>query len=176
MLRWCVRRSLVALVRSPARRSVSRARAAAHPERGELRGLALENRRAKELTTRSDLQRVWTQTARSHGFGPDQAVRLIGASERLQPERAIEDRVEGEADRAARRTFQERDLRAVVLGDDAGSGARDRAADGPQPTGTDSGGRTDDHAGRSRPGAGNRALRRSTRAARRPGRQRRSRR
>ena len=29
------------------------------PERGEIRDIALENRRAKELTTRGDLQRAW---------------------------------------------------------------------------------------------------------------------
>ena len=29
------------------------------PERGEIRDIALENRRAKELATRGDLQRVW---------------------------------------------------------------------------------------------------------------------
>ena len=29
------------------------------PERGEIRDIALENRRAKDLTTRGDLQRVW---------------------------------------------------------------------------------------------------------------------
>ena len=38
-----------------------RARYGRAPERGELRNLALENRRSKELTTRSDLQRVWTR-------------------------------------------------------------------------------------------------------------------
>jgi conjugative relaxase-like TrwC/TraI family protein len=48
------------------------------PERGELRNLALENRRAKELSTRGDLQRVWSQTGERHGFGADQAVHLVG--------------------------------------------------------------------------------------------------
>ena len=57
-----------------------RARYGRAPERGELRNLALENRRSKELTTRSDLQRAWVETGRGHGFGPDEAVRLIGAS------------------------------------------------------------------------------------------------
>ena len=56
-----------------------RARHGRAPERGELRNLALENRSAKELTTRGDLQRVWAQTGQRHGFGPDEAVRLIGA-------------------------------------------------------------------------------------------------
>jgi transcriptional regulator with XRE-family HTH domain len=68
-----------------------RARYGRAPERGELRNLALENRRAKKLTTRSDLQRVWTETGRNHGFGSDEAVRLIGSSERPAAEMAIED-------------------------------------------------------------------------------------
>ena len=42
------------------------------PERGELRDLALENRRAEELATRGDLQRVWARTGERHGFGADE--------------------------------------------------------------------------------------------------------
>jgi len=96
-----------------------RARYGRAPERGELRNLALENRRAKILTTRSDLQRVWTQTGRDQGFGPDEAVRLIGAFERPTAERAIEDRVEAKLTEQ-HAVFQERDLRAVVLEQAAG--------------------------------------------------------
>ncbi len=103
-----------------------RARYGRAPERGELRNLALENRRAKELTTRSDLQRVWTQTARSHGFGQDQAVRLIGASERSAAGLAIEDRVEAKLTEQ-HAVFEERDLRAVVLEQAAGVMAPDQA-------------------------------------------------
>ncbi len=103
-----------------------RARYGRAPERGELRNLALENRRAKTLTTRSDLQRVWTQTGRGHGFGPDQAVRLIGASERPATERAIEDRVETKLTEQ-HAVFEERDLRAVVLEQAAGEMAPDEA-------------------------------------------------
>ena len=103
-----------------------RARYGRAPERGELRNLALENRRSKELTTRSDLQRVWTQTARDHGFGPDEAVRLIGASERPTAERAIEDRVEAKLTEQ-HAVFQERDLRAIVLEQAAGEMAPDQA-------------------------------------------------
>jgi conjugative relaxase-like TrwC/TraI family protein len=103
-----------------------RARYGRGPERGELRNLALENRRSKELTTRSDLQRVWAQTGRSHGFGPDEAVRLIGASERPVAERAIEDRVEAKLTEQ-RAVFEERDLRAVVLEQAAGEMAPDEA-------------------------------------------------
>ncbi|MGO9322453.1 MAG: MobF family relaxase [Solirubrobacteraceae bacterium] len=103
-----------------------RARYGRAPERGELRNLALENRRSKELTTRSDLRRVWTQTARDHGFGPDEAVRLIGASERPTAERAIEDRVEAKLTEQ-HAVFEQRDLRAVVLEQAAGEMAPDQA-------------------------------------------------
>jgi len=103
-----------------------RARYGRAPERGELRNLALENRRAKTLTTRSDLQRVWTQTGHDHGFGPDEAVRLIGASERPTTGRGIEDRVAGKLTEQ-HAVFQERDLRAVVLEQAAGELAPDQA-------------------------------------------------
>ncbi len=33
------------------------------PERGELRALKLENRKAKTLVTKADLQLVWSETA-----------------------------------------------------------------------------------------------------------------
>ncbi len=103
-----------------------RARYGRAPERGELRNLALENRRAKTLTTRSDLQRVWTETGHDHGFGPDEAVELIGASERPAADRAIEDRVEAKLTEQ-HAVFQERDLRAVVLEQTAGELAPDQA-------------------------------------------------
>jgi AAA domain-containing protein/TrwC relaxase len=96
------------------------------PERGELRNLALENRRSKELTTRSDLQRVWTETGRDHGFGPDETVRSIGASERPVADRAIEDRVEGKLTEQ-HAIFEERDLRAVALEQATGEMAPDQA-------------------------------------------------
>ncbi len=103
-----------------------RARYGRAPERGELRNLALENRRAKTLTTRSDLQQVWTQTGHDHGFGPDEAVQLIGASERPAVERAIEDRVEAKLTEH-HAVFDERDLRAVVLEQATGELAPDQA-------------------------------------------------
>ncbi len=69
---------------------------------------------------------MWTQTGRNHGFGPDEAVRLIEASERPTPERAIEDRVEAKLTEQ-HAVFQERDLRAVVLEQAAGELAPDEA-------------------------------------------------
>ncbi len=103
-----------------------RARYGRAPERGELRNLALENRRSKELTTRSDLQRVWAETGSDYGFGPDEAVRLVGTSERPAADRAIEDRVEAKLTEQ-HAVFQERDLRAVVLEQAAGELAPDQA-------------------------------------------------
>ncbi len=103
-----------------------RARYDRAPERGELRNLALENRRSKELTTRSDLQRAWVETGRDHEFGPDEAARLIGASERPKAERAIEDRVEAKlTERHA--VFEQRDLRTIVLEQAAGELGPDEA-------------------------------------------------
>jgi conjugative relaxase-like TrwC/TraI family protein len=70
-----------------------RARHGRAPERGELRNLALENRRAKKLTTRTDLQNVWLETGRRHDFGPDEALRLLSIDPK-NIERAVEDRIE----------------------------------------------------------------------------------
>jgi ATP-dependent exoDNAse (exonuclease V) alpha subunit len=103
-----------------------RARHGRAPERGELRNLALENRRAKELTTRGDLQRVWSQTGRRHGFGPDEAVRLIGAPERPRVERPVEDRIEARLTEQ-HAVFQARDLHAVALEQTAGEMSPQRA-------------------------------------------------
>ena len=102
-----------------------RARYGRAPERGELRNLALENRRAKELTTHADLQRVWSETGRRHDFGPDEAVRLIGAPERAKVERPIEDRIEARLTEQ-HAVFHARDLHAVALEQTAGEIAPDQ--------------------------------------------------
>ncbi len=96
-----------------------RARHGRAPERGELRDLALENRRAKELTTRADLQRAWNETGKRHRFGPDQAVRLIGAPERTPAERTVEDRIEVQLTEH-HAVFDARELHAVALERTAG--------------------------------------------------------
>ena len=103
-----------------------RARYGRAPERGELRNLALENRRAKGLTTRADLQRAWSETGRRHDFGPDEAVRLIGAPERPKVEQPIEDRIEMRLTEQ-HAVFQTRDLHAVALEQTAGEMAPDQA-------------------------------------------------
>ncbi len=89
------------------------------PERGELRNLALENRRAKELSTRGDLQRVWSQTGERHGFGSDQAVHLADFSAPSPREQPLEDRIEA---RLTEQTamFEAKLLRAVALEQSAG--------------------------------------------------------
>jgi conjugative relaxase-like TrwC/TraI family protein len=89
------------------------------PERGEIRDIALENRRAKDLSTRGDLQRVWTRTGERYGFGADEAVHLVGAAAPTPPEQSIEDRVEAKlTEREA--MFEPTVLRAVALEQTAG--------------------------------------------------------
>src|SRR5664280_3647232 len=89
------------------------------PERGEIRDIALENRRAKDLSTRGDLQRVWARTGERHGFGADEAVHLVGAASPPPPEQSIEDRIEAKlTEREA--MFEARMLRAVALEQSAG--------------------------------------------------------
>jgi conjugative relaxase-like TrwC/TraI family protein len=89
------------------------------PERGEIRDIALENRRAKDLSTRGDLQRVWARTGERHGFGPDEAVHLVGAPQHTPPEQPIENRIEAKlTEREA--MFDAGLLRAVALEQSAG--------------------------------------------------------
>lgn len=103
-----------------------RARHGRAPERGELRDLALENRRAKILTTRGDLERVWAETGRRHGFGPGEALQLLGGPERTRPERPVEDRIEARLTEH-HAVFQAQDLRAVALEQTAGEMAPEEA-------------------------------------------------
>jgi conjugative relaxase-like TrwC/TraI family protein len=80
------------------------------PERGELRQLKLENRKAKVLVTKTDLQLVWNETAaRFETEGrPSESERVL---ENRQP---LEDRVEERlTERAA--TFEPGEFRAVLL-------------------------------------------------------------
>ena len=84
------------------------------PERGELRALKLENRKAKVLVTRGDLQRAWNETAARFDYTGrlDQTANIDHPAE--APERALEDRVEERlTERAA--TFEPGELRAVLL-------------------------------------------------------------
>jgi conjugative relaxase-like TrwC/TraI family protein len=91
-----------------------RARWGRAPERGELRQLKLENRKAKVLVTRADLQVVWNETAARFDFAGDKPARLLGAEPGPRPDGALEDRVEERlTERAA--TFEPGEFRAVLL-------------------------------------------------------------
>jgi hypothetical protein len=104
-----------------------RARHGRAPERGELRDLALE-RKAKELATRGDLQRVWAKTGERHGFGSDEAVRLVGSPEPAVRERPVEEVIEAKlTEREA--MFDPGTLRAVALEQTAGFMSPEQALD-----------------------------------------------
>ena len=64
------------------------------PERGEIRDLALENRRAKELTTRGDLQRVWRRRGSVTGSAPMRRCIWSVRPSAAVPGRPVEDRIE----------------------------------------------------------------------------------
>jgi conjugative relaxase-like TrwC/TraI family protein len=84
------------------------------PERGELRRLKLENRKAKVLVTHGDLHAVWNETAARFDFTGDEPARLLEEARGWRPERALEDRVEERlTERAA--TFEPGEFRAVLL-------------------------------------------------------------
>jgi conjugative relaxase-like TrwC/TraI family protein len=84
------------------------------PERDELRALKLENRKAKALTTKGDLEHAWRETAARHNI--DERPPALQAS---APRPLLEDRVEQRlTERAA--TFEESELRAVLLEQSAG--------------------------------------------------------
>ncbi|MGH2865855.1 MAG: MobF family relaxase [Solirubrobacteraceae bacterium] len=84
------------------------------PERGELRALKLENRKAKTLVTRSDLQQAWNDTAARFDFAAEQPGRPSVASVAPAVQAPLEDRVEQcLTERAA--TFEPGELRAVLL-------------------------------------------------------------
>lgn len=96
-----------------------RARYGRAPERGELRDLALENRRAKKLTNRTDLENVWQETASRYGFGPDEALRLLAGERTCPAVRPVEDRIE---ERLTERhaVFELRELHIIALEQTAG--------------------------------------------------------
>jgi conjugative relaxase-like TrwC/TraI family protein len=96
-----------------------RARYGRAPERGELRNLALENRRAKKLTNRADLENVWQETATRYGFGPDEALRLLAGERPQKIIRGIEDRIEQRLIEH-HAVFELRDLNKVALEQTAG--------------------------------------------------------
>ena len=105
-----------------------RARYGRAPEKGELRNLALENRRAKTLTNRADLENAWRQTASRHDFGPDEALRLLAGDRPLPAREPLEDRIEARlTERYA--VFEPRDLNMIALEQAAGELAPAQALD-----------------------------------------------
>jgi conjugative relaxase-like TrwC/TraI family protein len=84
------------------------------PERGELRRLKLENRKAKVLISRADLQSAWNDTAARFDFAGEQRGRLTGATVEPPPEGLLEDRVEQRLTEQAA-TFEPGEFRAVLL-------------------------------------------------------------
>lgn len=82
------------------------------PEVGELQALKLENRRAKVVVTKADLQRAWNETAARHDFDAD---RLVHDGVPIEvPESPLEARIEQRlTERAA--TFPASELHAVAL-------------------------------------------------------------
>ena len=84
------------------------------PERGELRALKLENRKAKTLITRTDLQQAWNETAARYDFTAEQPGQRSIAEAEPVVQAPLEDRVEQRlTERAA--TFEPGELRAVML-------------------------------------------------------------
>ncbi len=89
-----------------------RARWGRAPERGELRRLKLENRKAKVLVTNADLQHAWNETAARFQIPGERGSSETGRV--LEDRRPLADRVEERlTERAA--TFQAGELRAVLL-------------------------------------------------------------
>ena len=81
------------------------------PERGELRRLKLENRKAKVMVTKADLQVVWNETAARFEI-PSEGGQ--GEADRVLDGCPLEDRVEERlTERAA--TFEPGEFRAVLL-------------------------------------------------------------
>lgn len=84
------------------------------PERGELRQLKLENRKAKTLVNRTDLQAAWNDTAARFDFAQGEAAKLRGMAASQPPERGLGERVEERlTERAA--MFEPGEFRAVLL-------------------------------------------------------------
>jgi conjugative relaxase-like TrwC/TraI family protein len=91
-----------------------RAKWGREPERGELRRLKLENRRAKVLRTRGDLQRAWNETAAGCEVSCDALADLLARAEGSRREGELEHRVEERlTERAA--TFEPCEFRAVLF-------------------------------------------------------------
>ncbi len=131
------------------------------PERGELRALKLENRKAKVLVTRTDLQQAWNDTAARFDFTAQQPGQRSIADAGPAVQAPLEDRVEQRlTERTA--TFEPGELRAVLLEQSVGElSPREAldllAGDDRRTPRAPPGGRSDDHARRAGARAGDRA-------------------
>jgi conjugative relaxase-like TrwC/TraI family protein len=91
-----------------------RAKWGREPERGELRRLKLENRRAKRLVTRGDLQGAWNEVAERFDAADGALADLLGSATPSTHDRPLPIRVETRlTERAA--TFEPREFRAVMF-------------------------------------------------------------
>ncbi len=98
------------------------------PERGELRALKLENRKAKTLITRGDLQQAWNDTAVRFHYTVQQPGCPFATITVPVVEVPLEDRVEQRlTERAA--TFEPGEFRAVLLEQSVGELAPAEALD-----------------------------------------------
>jgi conjugative relaxase-like TrwC/TraI family protein len=103
-----------------------RAKWGREPVRGELRRLKLENRKAKLLATRGDLQSAWNETAARFDFTRDRLTETVTFAEGSRPDRALNDRVEDSlTERAA--TFAPGEFRAVLLEQSVGEASPSEA-------------------------------------------------
>ncbi len=91
-----------------------RARYGRAPRDGELRSLALENRRAKTPAARGDLARAWRETAEPSDFGPAETLGLLTQPAPPTPERSAQERID-ETLTEQHAIFTAPELRAVAL-------------------------------------------------------------
>lgn len=103
-----------------------RAKWGREPARGELRRLKLENRKAKLLATREDLQSAWNETAARFDFTGDRLTESLTFAEGSRPDSPLFNRVEDKlTERAA--TFQPGEFRAVLLEQSVGDASPSEA-------------------------------------------------
>jgi conjugative relaxase-like TrwC/TraI family protein len=91
-----------------------RAKWGREPERGELRRLKLENRKAKTPTTRGDLQRAWDEVAARFDIDGRGLAERLAAAPQSRRDRPLRIRVDASLTEIAA-TFEPREFRSVVL-------------------------------------------------------------
>ena len=103
-----------------------RAKWGREPERGELRRLKLENRTAKALRTRGDLQRAWNETAAGCEVSRGGLADLLASAQGSRRDGGLEHRVEERlTERAA--TFKPGEFRTVLFEQAVGELSPDEA-------------------------------------------------